>query len=226
MSIRRWPVLVVVLLGCATSRGRQEDDAAVVPGEAAQVEICDNGFDDDGDGVADDGCSCFPGMTQACFSGNPALPGHGRCVAGLQTCVGTGEHGQWAGCDGEVGPVAEVCNQIDDDCNGAVDDLPNCVIVDVNVDIDGDCVTATCPANAPYPIACTITMEGSDSRGCVASSPQGSAVYFQEGDKCGVGHVSGTLRCASQPGAALDAATCPINKSNPMYPASPGGCPH
>jgi len=227
--VMRVAPVALLLLGCASGAVRSESDGGVVPpGEAGIAETCGNGLDDDRDGVADDGCSCLPGSTQSCFTGDPALPGRGVCKTGTQTCTGVGEHGQWAGCDGEVGPGPEACNQLDDDCNGTVDDLAGgipCVIVDVNVDIDGDCVTASCPAQAPYPIGCTIQMDGSDSRGCVASSPQASAVFFKEGDKCGVGHVSGTLRCASVAGAPLDGASCPINKQNPIYPASPNGCP-
>src|SRR6266545_4339174 len=141
LAMRVAPLALLLVLGCASGSVPTESDDAVPPGEAAIVEICDNGLDDDHDGVADDGCSCFPGTTQPCFTGDPALPGHGVCKAGTQTCSGVGEHGQWSGCDGEVGPGSEACNQLDDDCNSVVDDVAGgvpCVIVDVDVDIDGD----------------------------------------------------------------------------------------
>jgi hypothetical protein len=95
----------------------------------------------------------------------------------------------------------------------------------VSVEIDGDCVTAECPADNPYPVGCDIVMEGGDERGCVASTPENSVVYFQEGDACGAGHVEGTLGCAARPGDPLDAESCPINKPVTYYPATPDGCP-
>ena len=61
------------------------------------------------------------------------------------------------------------------------------------LNINGDCVTASCPPNAPHPVGCNITFDGGDDRGCVAHVPGSSAVYFQEGDACLQGHLSGTL---------------------------------
>lgn len=93
------------------------------------------------------------------------------------------------------------------------------------IDIDGDCLTASCPAEAPYPVGCNIDMDGGDERGCVASQPTQSAVYFQEGDVCGSGHVGGTLLCSAQPGLPLTEASCPMNKSVKFYPTTSNDCP-
>ena len=195
-------------------------------------DVCGDGLDDDLDGVIDDGCGCAPGATQSCYPGYASEIGLGRCARGTQTCGGASEFGSWGPCEGAVTPVAEECgNGLDDDCNGAVDDgcppppPPGPTIVDVTVSLDGDCLTASCPPEAPYPVGCSITMSGGDSRGCVASTPTGSVVYFQEGDACGAGHVSGTLRCSSEPGGGLDAGNCMINKDVRYYPTSRSGCP-
>jgi hypothetical protein len=113
---------------------------------------------------------------------------------------------------------------LDNDCDGTADE--GCpTIVTVTVNLDGDCVTARCPPEAPYPVGCDITMAGGDSRGCVASTPTSPVVYFQEGDRCGAGHVTGTLDCSSEPGAPLNATNCPINKPTRYYPADRSGCP-
>ena len=92
------------------------------------------------------------------------------------------------------------------------------------VNITGVWGRATCPPQAPYAVGCQITMAGNDARGCVANNG-GPVVYFQEGDKCGAGKVTGTLLCSSQPGAPLSASNCAINKSTKYYPTSKAGCP-
>ncbi|NOY90700.1 MAG: C-type lectin domain-containing protein [Deltaproteobacteria bacterium] len=85
-------------------------------GCVSTTEIC-NGRDDDCDGTVDEGCDCTPGDLRACGSDM------GACVAGTETCEAAG----WSGrCVGEVGPATEVCNGLDDDCNGTVDEGCDC----------------------------------------------------------------------------------------------------
>src|SRR4030042_1906817 len=78
------------------------------------VESC-NGLDDDCDGYTDEVCNCTDGATRSCGSDV------GECVSGVQTCV----NGNWGSCTGSVGPVSEVCNNKDDDCDGTVDGMTN-----------------------------------------------------------------------------------------------------
>ena len=91
------------------------------------IETCGNGLDDNGNGTADENCTCTPGATQKCFVGTPKAAGIGACVMGSQTCVATGSNefktNTWGPCTGSVAPVAETCNGTDDDCNGKVDDV-------------------------------------------------------------------------------------------------------
>jgi hypothetical protein len=224
------PYLLLVstaLPGCGPSSTADSDGGAGAgdPVDAAvevSPEAC-NGLDDDRDGQVDEDCSCSANATQPCYAGDPALAGVGACVRGTQMCANDGEFGTWGACDGSGAPGAESCNGMDDDCNGMVDDSSNCV--DVDIEFDGDCVTVNCPAAAPYPVGCNVHFEGGDTRGCVASQPTGSSIYLQEGDKCGAGHLSGTLHCSTMPGAPLGAANCPINKAETFYPPNPGGCP-
>lgn len=72
-------------------------------------EVCD-GFDNDCDGDIDEG---NPGGGALCGSSV------GECMQGVLTCV----DGELI-CLGEVGPQPEVCDGLDNDCNGSVDDSP------------------------------------------------------------------------------------------------------
>jgi hypothetical protein len=222
---------------------------------ASSPDPCD-GFDNNGSGEVDEGCSCTAGQTQRCFPGPPAKAGVGACKFGTQRCVAGGEFGHWGPCEGAVGPKAEICgNGIDEDCDGkdlACSGGPGTGpgggpggadgggpsgggspdggsappgTVDVNLFLLGDCITASCPPSAPYPISCNVVFSPGDSRGCVASTPTSSVVYFQAGDQCDKGLITGTMRCSVTPGPALSAANCPINKPVPIYATSRTGCP-
>ncbi len=93
-------------------------------------ERCNNGLDDDGDGMVDEECPCTPGMTQRCFHGPPASAGVGVCIWGQHSCEGTGEFGLWGACMGAVLPSPEVCGSgRDEDCNGRPDDGPDCCTI-------------------------------------------------------------------------------------------------
>lgn len=72
-------------------------------------ELCD-GRDNNCNEVIDEGCICAPGGTRQC-------PRPGECAAGVQTCV---DGRTWSGCS--IEPVMDVCNDLDDDCDGAVDE--------------------------------------------------------------------------------------------------------
>jgi len=207
-----------------TSPGAATDGGLPVNNPATGgPEVCD-GYDNNGDGQVDEGCACTTGQTAECFPGPVGQAGVGICKKGTHTCQGDAEFGSWGQCTGAVGPKPEICgNGIDEDCDGKDALCPGTVAVTLN--IDGDCVTASCPPNAPFPVGCNVSFQGGDSRGCVAVAPGSSVVYFQEGDKCKAGHLSGTLYCSSNQGAPLGAVNCPINKSDKYYPTGKSGCP-
>ena len=89
-----------------------------------QKEICWDGKDNDCNGKVDDApyCVCQVGQTKACYSGPPATKGVGRCKAGTQKCNAAGN--AWLkACVGQILPGKEVCNNnIDDDCDGQIDE--------------------------------------------------------------------------------------------------------
>jgi hypothetical protein len=91
-------------------------------GVEAERETC-NGLDDDCDGQVDNGINppgpCPPpGLP-------PGAPVRGECRPGANVCAPTLMGAAWT-CVGGVGPSAEVCNGLDDDCDGEIDDQAPC----------------------------------------------------------------------------------------------------
>jgi hypothetical protein len=104
-------------------------------------------------------------------------------------------------------------------------DCAGCVDVPVNVQ---DCGYVTCPTEAPYPVGCSITMGGTDSRGCVVSSVDSPIVRFKVGTACsgtGDGFITGIVRCAPMSGTPLNATNCKVNKLSKTYASTLAGCP-
>ena len=115
----------------------------IVEGEV-DSDLC-NGLDDDCDGEVDEGCSCSPGQTQACFLGPKNYRNKGTCHDGTQTCKvtmrGTRSVGRWGECVGGISPTQDVCDNADNNCNGCDDDKLCCappIDCAYNLTADGD----------------------------------------------------------------------------------------
>jgi hypothetical protein len=88
------------------------------PGEAV-AEICGDGFDNNCDGQIDENCGCTA-ETQECYHASSELFAENSiCKKGVMYCIG-GE--SWGECSGDVLPVVELCNGLDDDCDGQTDE--------------------------------------------------------------------------------------------------------
>jgi hypothetical protein len=106
--------------------GSTDPDAFFVIEDGGEGDPCGDGFDGDRDGEVDEGCVCDPGAQQACFRGEPALAGIGECVWGVQDCATSGEFGVWDRCAGDGSPSTEVCDGVDNNCDGATDEGCEC----------------------------------------------------------------------------------------------------
>ena len=80
------------------------------------AEMC-NGLDDNCDGMTDKDENGDP-LVDTCYTGPPGTEGVGECKAGVRTCT----NGVWGGCAGEVTPTAEMCDGLDNNCNGDTDE--------------------------------------------------------------------------------------------------------
>lgn len=158
-----------------------------------QTEQCD-GDDDDCDDVVDNGCSCSPnGSTQQCFTEDASFIGVGTCVQGTQTC----SDGAWgATCVGEVTPITEICNGMDDDCDGTDDDgNPG----------GGACATGMSGICAAGTQTCT----GGTLSGCIPNNSPGTETCDGLDNDCNTGTADGVQEAwYNQPCDGADADSC------------------
>lgn len=154
-------------------------------GACAAVELC-NGADDTCDGRTDES---FPDAGAACASG-----GLGLCGPGVLVCSAGA-----VGCRANLGPVAELCNQRDDDCDGATDEDFDLQRDDANC---GACANACLPGAGCAQGACRerACANGLDDDGDGRSD-------CLDGDCLGLpcGAADGGLNCGTDAGVRADA---------------------
>jgi streptogramin lyase len=100
-------------------------DCGTIPNE-----ICNDRLDNNCDGTIDEsgaGCFCDGRTNQPCYSGPPETLGIGICRGGSADCNCPGgarfcTDGSWGVCASEVLPQTEVCDGLDNNCDGQTDE--------------------------------------------------------------------------------------------------------
>ncbi len=165
----------------------------------AQNELCD-GLDNDCDGQTDEG---DPGGGQRCDAG-----GLGQCALGVVHCVNAE-----LGCVAEFEAGEEICNGLDDDCDGTVDEADPQQGLDCVSDMPGECGPGTfrctdgqlvCRPNS-QPVDDVCDGLDNDCDGQADENPPGTGFACQvEGllGACSIGIsacIDGSVECVDNP---------------------------
>ncbi|MBL7923581.1 MAG: T9SS type A sorting domain-containing protein, partial [Bacteroidia bacterium] len=165
------------IAGSVNVNGDCDDlNAAVNP---AATEVC-NGVDDDCDGTADDGLTFLDYYVDGDGDGFGAGAATSSCNPIAGSVIVNGD------CDdlnAAVNPAAaEVCNGVDDDCDGTADD--GLTFLDYYVDGDGDGFGAGTATSSCNPIAGSVTVNGDCDDLNAAVNPATAEVCNGVDDDC------------------------------------------
>lgn len=202
-----------------------DSDPGIHPGA---VEICNN-VDDDCDGLVDDSDSGILG--QATWYADTDSDGYGDILSSMLACTQpSGYVSNGDDCDDEDSGIypgaSEVCNGLDDDCNGVIDDgVQNTYYQDADGDSFGNPLVTILACSAPngyviyaedcddtnadiYPGA-TEQCNGMDDDCNGYIDENVLLTFYADADNDGYGDLSNTLlACTPPPGYVFNATDC------------------
>jgi len=162
------------------------------------TEVC-NGLDDNCDGLVDNDPADAGGE---CAEIAQNHPGVGICEAGVLECVPTGEGSAELVCQGEVGPETEICNSIDDDCDGDVDAADESL---TDPRLDQSCGSEAVGECSPGTTTCVLGIVT-----CVGATGPAQDYCNGDDDDCD-GVVDGSVPTGEEAASCSEDADCPVS---------------